>query len=71
MDAKPWYASLTIWGAGVAVAGMILAAFGVQISQAEQTAAADSLARSVGAMMELAGLVATVYGRVRASKKIG
>ncbi|ERS12540.1 hypothetical protein Q673_02700 [Marinobacter sp. EN3] len=64
---KPWWASKTVWGGLVAVIASILAAFGYDIGAADQEAIVGSIVSVVGAV---GGLIA-VYGRVKASRKIG
>lgn len=59
---KPWYQSLTLWGAVVAGASAILNAAGVPVSEPEQRQVAETLTHAG----ELAGLVMVVWGRIRA-----
>ncbi len=73
-DQKPFYASATIWGAGVAVVAGAAGVFGYTITPADQAAIADSIGQVVtlvsSVVAAVGGLVA-VWGRVKASKTIG
>jgi len=63
-DTKPWYMSRTVWGALVAIAASIGGAFGLAITEADQTEIADSVLQVVGAL----GGVLALYGRLSAEK---
>lgn len=63
---KPWYASITIWGAVVAGAAIVLNAWGVPVSDDEQRQAAELLTHAG----ELVGLILVVWGRVRARHRL-
>jgi hypothetical protein len=65
-DTKPWYASLTIWGAAVSVIASILALFKVHLDPQLQSDLRDWLL----AAATLAGGAASLWGRLRASRRI-
>ena len=66
-DVKSLFASKTFWGALVAVAAGVIGLFGYAVTPEDQAWLVDSIA-AAGAIV--GGLVA-VYGRVKASKRIG
>lgn len=73
-DQKPFYASATIWGAGVAVVAGVAGVFGYTITPADQAALSDSIAQVVtlaSSVAALGGGLLAIWGRVRASKTIG
>jgi hypothetical protein len=65
-DTKPWYASLTIWGAVVSVIASALALFKVHLDPQLQADLRDWLL----AAATLAGGAASLWGRLRASRRI-
>ncbi|MFT4098441.1 MAG: hypothetical protein QM651_15090 [Rhodoblastus sp.] len=72
-DQKPFYASATIWGAGVAALAGVAGIFGYTITPADQAALSDSIAQVVTLVSSVAALgggVIAIWGRVRASKTI-
>jgi hypothetical protein len=64
---KPAVASTGVWGGIIAVIAGIAGLFGYSITEADQA----SLVQSVSAGMATLGGLIAVWGRVRASKKIG
>ena len=73
-DQKPFYASTTIWGAGVAVLAGAAGFFGYAITPADQAALSDSIAQVVTLGSSVAATVGgllAIWGRVRVSKTIG
>ena len=64
---KSFLYSKTVWGGVIAVAAGALGFFGWSVSTDDQQAMIDLAVAAAGAV---GGLVA-IYGRVRASKKIG
>ena len=58
MNAKPWYKSLTLWGAAITGVGVFLPKYAPLIPQLANDAAT------------IVGLVATVIGRLRATKQV-
>lgn len=67
-DNKPWYASSGVWG-GILAAGVGLVALitHTTITQADVSSLAGDLAAIGGAV----GGIIAVYGRIKATKKIG
>ncbi|MCF4125023.1 hypothetical protein [Methylobacterium sp. SyP6R] len=70
-DTKPWWASRTIIGAGIGLAGLGLAAAGYQIDAATQSVLIDQTTAWVSATAALAGTVMVIIGRIAATKTIG
>lgn len=66
-DVKNWWQSKAIWGGIVTVLALALTAFGYGIGADDQAALTDYLVSIGGAV---GGLLA-IYGRVKASKKVG
>lgn len=67
---KPWWASMTIWGAVATFLGIALPAAGVGISATEVSQIADAWVNMLNAVLTFGGLVLTVVGRFRATKQI-
>ena len=65
-DTKPWYASLTVWGALVSVLASVLALFKIRLDEQLQADLRDWLL----AAATLAGGAAALWGRLRASRRI-
>lgn len=65
-NAKAWYLSRTIWGALIAIAASLGSAFGIVITQADQTAIADIALQVAGT----AGALVAIYGRISARRSI-
>jgi len=68
MESKPWYLSRTIWGAAVALLGVV---FPKAVAALGGDAATDNVLTIVGNVVALAGSVLAIYGRVKASTTIG
>src|SRR5438105_1606009 len=64
-DTKPWYASLTVWGAVVSLLASLLALFKVRLDPQLQSDLRDWLL----AAATLAGGAASLWGRLRASRR--
>ena len=69
-ETKSWWASKTIWGAVITVVCVVLSIFGVEITDAEQSAIRDNLTELVTLGGAVVGAVLSIYGRVKASKSI-
>jgi len=67
MESKPWYLSRTIWGAAVALLGMV---FPRGVAALGGDAATDNVLTIVGNVVTLAGSLLAIYGRVKAMTKI-
>jgi len=65
-DTKPWYLSVTIWGAAVTVLTSVLALFKVDLDPQAQSDLRDWLL----AAATLAGGAAALWGRLRATRRI-
>ncbi len=69
--AKPWWASRTIWGAGIAGASVLGGiAFGFQLDPETQRVVADQATAFVTAGVALLGTLLAIYGRVKASRTV-
>lgn len=69
--AKPWYASRTIWGAGIAGASVLGGIdFGFQLDPETQRVVADQATAFVTAGAALAGTLLAIYGRFKAAKTV-
>lgn len=66
-DTKPWYLSVTIIGSVVAVGATGLRMAGFDITVADQQVLTDT-ALNIAAIV---GSLAAVYGRVKATRKVG
>ena len=72
-DQKPFYASATIWGGGVAAVAGVAGIFGYTITPADQAALTESVGQVVTLVTSVSALVGgllAIWGRVRASKTI-
>lgn len=58
MQAKPWYKSMTLWGAAITALGVFAPKY------------ATVIPGIVGDVGTIAGLVATVLGRLRATHEV-
>jgi hypothetical protein len=65
-DTKPWYTSVTIWGALVSLLASVLSVFKVHLDPQLQADLRDWLL----AAATLAGGAAALFGRLRASRRI-
>lgn len=66
-DTKPWYLSITIIGSVVAVASTGLNMAGYELSIDDQKIITDTVL-SLGTII---GSLAAIYGRTKATKKVG
>lgn len=63
---KPWWQSKTVWGGVVALAAGVAGVFGVAIPEAAQGEIAVSLTALAGAI----GGLLSIYGRLKAERKL-
>lgn len=73
-DTKSLLASRTVWGAIIAIAASIAGALGFGVGAAEQAAALSLVDQILGEwdrLAALAGAVLALYGRVKATRRIG
>jgi hypothetical protein len=72
MDNKAWYASRTIWGVILSIAGKAVAAiFGYEITETDTAQLTDIVVAVVGGVASFVGDLLAWYGRIKATKKIG
>ncbi|RFC64231.1 hypothetical protein DYI37_07780 [Fulvimarina endophytica] len=64
IDQKEWYRSRTVWGGLVALAAALGGLFGLEVSDAIQSAATTALLDTAAAI----GALVAIYGRLRAEK---
>lgn len=73
-DTKSLLASRTVWGAIIAIAASIAGALGFGVGAAEQAAALSLVDQVLGEwdrLAALAGAALALYGRVKATRRIG
>lgn len=70
-EIKNPFASKTIWGALLVVAGLAGKAVGVDVPKDEISGVIDTLSANWEAIAQVIGVAMTVWGRFTASKKIG
>ncbi len=66
-ETKSIWMSRTVWGAAIAVLAALAGLLGVSIDEADQGILTDAMMQLMGA----AGGVLAIWGRVRATSKIG
>lgn len=66
-ETKPWWQSRTLWGGIVAVGAGVAGLFGVDLDAETQS----QLATHAAAIASAAGGLLAVYGRVKASTRVG
>ena len=66
-DWKSWLASRTVWSAILALVGIGMGLFGYTISAQDQAEMLNTLSPIITTI----GTIATIYYRVKATKKIG
>ena len=69
-DTKPFWASVTLWGAVATFVGIVLPGFGVNVSPTAITNFFNSWQQMLVSILTFGGLAATAYGRVRATKQV-
>lgn len=73
-DTKSLLASRTVWGAAIAILASIAGALGFAIGAPEQAAALGLVDQILGEwdrLAALAGAALALYGRVKATRRIG
>lgn len=69
-NAKKWYLSKTIWGGLSMAVGVALRYAGYEISNEDLNSAVDGILAALSGVLEVVGLIMTIYGRVKATTKI-
>lgn len=69
-DTKPFWASVTLWGAVATFVGILLPGFGVKVDPTAVTTFFNSFQQMLDSILTFGGLAASVYGRVRATKQV-
>lgn len=69
-DTKPFWASVTLWGAVATFVGILLPGFGVKVDPTAVTTFFNSFQQMLDSILTFGGLATTVYGRLRASKQV-
>lgn len=71
MDAtKPFWASVTLWGAVATFVGIVLPGFGVKVDPTTINNFFSSFQQMLDSILTFGGLAASVYGRIRATKQV-
>lgn len=72
METKKWYQSKTIWGSIITVLAVLLSIVTGQhvITPEEQAQLVDKIVAVVDDVGVLVGIILTIYGRVKAEKRI-
>lgn len=68
---KPFWASVTLWGAVATFVGIVLPGFGLAVDPAALNNFFSSFQQMLDSILTFGGLAASVYGRVRATKQVG
>ncbi|TPQ53048.1 hypothetical protein C2U72_00035 [Prosthecomicrobium hirschii] len=72
IDTKPWWASRTIIGQAMQLISIVAGALlGIQVDPATQALVVDQVTAFACAAVTLVGTGITIWGRLRASRKIG
>lgn len=69
-DTKPFWASVTLWGAVATFIGIVLPGFGLQVNPSEVNQFFSSLQQFLDSALTFGGLVLSVYGRFTATKQV-
>jgi hypothetical protein len=69
-EQKPFWASVTLWGAVATFVGILLPGFGVNVSPSALNNFFSSFQQMLDSVLTFGGLVAVTYGRVRATKQV-
>jgi hypothetical protein len=82
VTSKPWYESITVWGAGIGILGTVLGFVNIVITPDQQVAAAEAVtqvatgvtSKDWGAVLSgataLVGLVMSIIGRKQADQPV-
>jgi uncharacterized membrane protein len=70
-ETKSWWQSKTIWGAVITIIALIASLFGYQIDPQTQQIILDRTMAIVTAVGTIVGSVMAIYGRIKATKRIG
>lgn len=68
LGAKQWYLSKSVWGSIAVIVGLILDKSGIGVSQEEMDLAIDNLIGAISAVLQFAGVILAIYGRLNAKK---
>jgi uncharacterized protein YjeT (DUF2065 family) len=69
-DVKPFWASVTLWGAVATFVGIVLPGFGVSVSPSALNNFFSSFQQMLDSILTFGGLLAVTYGRVKATKQV-
>ena len=69
-ETKPWWQSKTIWGAIITIVALILSLFGVQIDEQTKQVLVNEFVAAATAIGGIVGAVLSIYGRIKAEKRI-
>lgn len=72
IDDKAWYMSKGVWGGVIAFLGVIATRFfGIQINADDQIIITNYLVTGIGQGAAMIGGLLAIWGRIKATKKIG
>jgi hypothetical protein len=69
-NTKPFWASVTLWGAVATFVGIVLPGFGVKVDPTALASFSTSWQQMLDSILAFGGLAATAYGRIRATKQV-
>jgi hypothetical protein len=69
-DTKPFWASVTLWGAVATFVGIVLPGFGFHVDPSSLNNFFSSFQQMLDSVLAFGGLLTVVYGRVRATKQV-
>ena len=70
-ETKKWYESKTIWGGIITLFAVLLGFFGVKIDEQTKQLLVNQTVAFVSAASALVGSLLSIYGRIKANKRIG
>ena len=69
-DSKPFWASVTLWGAVATFVGILLPGLGLHVDPTAVTTFFSSWQQMLDSILSFGGLAGVVYGRMRATKQV-
>ncbi len=70
METKPFWASVTLWGAVATFIGILLPGFGVKVDPTALNNFFGSFQQMLDSVLSFGGLAAVAYGRLRANTQL-
>ena len=69
-ETKKWYESKTIWGGVITLLAVLLSFLGIQIDEQTKQVLINETTAFASAAAALIGSLLTIYGRIKAEKRI-